>query len=372
MATDGKTERPTQRRREEARRKGQVARSREIGSALGLFAALLALRFAGPALGRRLACSLAGQWEHLEAFDPTPHRLVPEMWGRGAAGVLLLVPMVAAVVALALLTGFAQTRGLLSSQPLAPDWDRVNPISGFKRLASRRTAVELCKTLAKTAIIATVVIVTLRSQGPFVLSLGASSPAAIMAAWGELAFAVAFRVALALVVLAAADYAYQRWEFEKQLRMSRQELKDEFRETEGDPHIKARLRQIRARMREERTEAATATATTLVTNPMHLAVALRYVPPETQAPVVVAKGRRLRAKRMVDIAREHDVPIVQNPPVARALFDGCEVGDSIPEALYRAVAEIVAWVYRLEEQRQRVRRGRAGATESGRQSIGVE
>ncbi len=351
MAGDGRTEQPTQRRREEARKEGRIAHSREIGAALGLLGVLGVLRFGGRWMWQVAERAMQQGLGGLEAdFSPTGLVSLVKLWLVPVAAIL--GPVFGCVVLVVVVAGLAQTRGLLSAKPLAPDWQRVSPLAGSKRLFSRRTPVELVKTVAKVAAVGFLIYCTLEGQSGGLPALSQCSVPAAAAYVAGLCFRACVWVALALVVVAGADYAFQWLEMEKSLRMTRQELRDELKETEGDPQMRSRVRQLRRRTLEQRTERDTERATVVVTNPTRVAVALRYEASEMTAPVVLAKGQRRIAERIIEIAREHGVPVRENAPLARALFASVEIGEQIPEELYKAVAEVLAWVYRQAERRR--------------------
>jgi flagellar biosynthetic protein FlhB len=236
---------------------------------------------------------------------------------------------------------------MLTLQPLTPDFSRVDPIKGFGRMFSMRALVELMKSCAKLVVMAFVAYAVIKESLPRLVGLQAASPEGALAVLGSLLMELGMKCGLALVVMAAADYAYQRRSHESSLRMSKQDLKEESRQSEGDPHLKSKLRQVALRLARGRMMQRVPTADVVVTNPTHFAVALEYRPESMGAPVVVAKGQDLVAERIKTIATEHGVPIVENPPVARALFRSVEIGGVIPPALYQAVAEVLAFIYRL-------------------------
>lgn len=261
--------------------------------------------------------------------------------------VVIVAPLMGAVV----LAGFAanalQVGLVLSGEPLSPKGSRLDPIAGIGRMFSVRSAVELIKGLAKTALIAYMVFAFLKAEYPTVVRLMGADPGQIAAGIGGLMFRMLFRAAIALLVIAAVDYGFQRYQHEKNLRMTKQEVKEDFKRSEGDPLVKSRIRQRQRQMARNRMMQQVPEADVVVTNPTHYAVALKYDADTMTAPVVLAKGQRLVAERIKEIARESKVPMVENVELARALYKSTEVGDEVPAALYLAVAEILAYVYRL-------------------------
>jgi len=346
-----KTEQPTPRHLEEALKKGRVARSREVQTVFVLMAGLLALKFTGAETWRLMARSLISTFSHLH---DTPLSL-NAMQGYAVTGALLLGqcvwPVLAATMVGGLLAGGIQTRFRATSDVLAIDWERVSPVQGFKRLFSRSAAVSTGIGIVKlTVVIALCFNVTKQVlQDPIFHS--AVDLARIAGFMADSAFRIILQAAVALVVLAAVDYGYQFWQTSQDLKMTRQELKDETKHTEGNPLIKAQQRRRRQALSKRRMLAEVPKADVVVTNPTHLAIALRYDKKTMKAPVIVAKGSRLNALRIREIARQHQVPIIENKPLARLMFKYGRVGGEIPAQFYAVVAEVLAWVYRVNAYR---------------------
>lgn len=344
-----RTEAPTPRRREEARRKGQVAKSVEVNSALILLAGFTVLRSSGP----RLAEGLESFMQHSFASISTADVTLTSIHSSGlAVGMLLartIAPLVLTIMAVGVVANLGQVGFFFSYEVLRPDPNRINPLNGFKRMFSARGLVELLKSLLKLAIIGFVVFAALRDNYP---TIAASSRMPFTEAVGNLARVggvVGLRAAMAMLVIAGADFIFQRREMEKNLRMTRQELQEEMKRQEN-PQLRARIRARQRQLAMNRMMAAVPQADVVITNPTHVAVALRYErgKPGVYAPQVVAKGQRLVAERIKETARANKVPIVENKPLARTLFKSVEVGHEIPVDLYQAVAEILAFVYRLK------------------------
>jgi flagellar biosynthetic protein FlhB len=244
-------------------------------------------------------------------------------------------------------SNLAQVGFLLTLTPLKPDFSRVNPLEGFKRLFSRRSLVELVKSLAKLTIIGFVIYRVLSGRVEMLMALPLIPwPASIFLVMGAV-FDAGIWAAAVLLGLALVDYGYQRFAFEQQIRMSREEIKEEFKQTEGNPVIRQRVRQLQRAVAQRRMMQAVPKADVVITNPTHYAVALQYDAKSMRAPRVVAKGQDLIAQQIRRIAQEHDVPLMENKPLAQALYKACEVGAEIPGDLYAAVAELLAFVYRL-------------------------
>ncbi len=260
---------------------------------------------------------------------------------------LVLVVLFFSIAISAIVIGAIQTRFLFSFKPLKFDLKRINPVEGFKRMFSLRSLFELFKSVLKMIIVGYVAYSVIKPKFASFALYSDMETADSMKIVFNLAYEVMFKCSIALLVLAIVDYFYQRWEFEKSLRMTKQELKEEYREVEGSPEVKRRQREIMARLARGRMLQQVPQADVVITNPTHIAVAIKYDSAEMEAPVVVAKGADEVAHKIVEIARQNGVPIVQNPEVARQLYRMIDVGEQIPPGLYHAVAEILAYVYSL-------------------------
>lgn len=347
MGLEDRTEQATPQHRQESRRKGQVAKSADVTSGCILLAGLLVIRATAPSMARNLSSTMEhflGNLSTLPLTTAGTNTLFAE-----AALVFMRVmgPLLGAVAVAALAVNAAQVGLVWSMQPLAPDFNRINPASGLARMFSTRSLVELAKSLLKVAIVGWVVFSFLRDQQGTVISLGTVGRSEAGRIAGDLIWRLCVRACAILLVIAGLDYIYQRLQFEKNIRMTKQQVKEEYKRTEGDPLIKSQFRQRHREMAARRMMQDVPTADVVITNPTRIAVALRYDGKTMAAPVVVAKGQRLMAQRIKDLAREHRVPVVENKPVARALFKTTEIGHPVPVDLYQAVAEILAFIYRL-------------------------
>lgn len=344
-----RTEAPTPRRVREARRRGEVARSPELASLAVLLAGAAGLKLLGPWMAGELGQLVreALTVERAEAYDAA----ALARSGRGAATsfLRLLGPWLAIVAIAGVGANLVQTGFVLSGTPLRPRLSVLNPVNGARRLFGLDGLVGLAKAIVKLAVVAAVVSLTLVRQVEEIAALGTLPLGAATARSVELVFELAWRGLAAFAVVTAADFLWQRWRYQRSLRMSKQEVREEYKETEGNPEIKAAWRRRRHQLL-NRMIAAVPKADVVVTNPVHYAVALKYDPVSMQAPVVVAKGERLLAQRIKEVARRHGVPIVEEPALARALFRAVPVGKPIPASLYRAVAEVLAWVYTLRQR----------------------
>lgn len=349
-----KTEAPTSQRRREARQKGQVAKSAEVNSAAILLAAFWLLNIIGGYIYQALDTVMRRSFSALSMADLTFETMRSGAMAGGGVIVQAVAPLILTLMLVGVVANVGQVGFLLSSQSLAPDPKRIDPISGLKRLFSPRSLVELVKSLLKLTLIGSVVYSILRDNYDLMAATGHMALPVALSQLTQIGLTIGLRVALIMFVLAAADYAYQRYEFEKNLKMSKQEIRDEMKRQEN-PEIKRRIRTRQREMAIARMMSAVPEADVVITNPTHLAVALQYKQGKMAAPKVVAKGQRLVAERIKEKAREHQVPLVENKPLARALFKSVEIGQDIPAELYKATAEVLAFVYQLKTKRPIVR-----------------
>lgn len=352
MADQGqeRTEQATPKRKQDARKKGQTARSADLPSALGLLAGLLALRFAAPLMWQGLAQIVRGDLAAVTQPDLTANVALGLFGQSLLAGLLAVVPLLAALMLGGVITSVVQTGGIVSAKVLAPKFERVNPGTGLKRLFSARTGFELGKTTARLAIFLAVAASMAPTIVADVVRLGTTGLSAVPDLIGGAAFDMILRLAAAGAILAALDYLFQRWQFTKSLKITRQEVRDELRQTEGDPQVKQRIRRLQRQRARQRMMQEVPTSTVVLANPTHVAVALRYEFGKSRAPVVVAKGRDLVAQQIKAIAAQAGVPIIENPPLARSLYASVKLGREIPYQFYRAVAEVLAFVYRVKRR----------------------
>lgn len=338
---DERTESATPRRREEARRKGQVARSTDLTSAFMFLIAIIALRFLFSYLFSEILNISRHCWS-LDKQSLISHSLLFSLKHIG----LVLMPMSLILIISALTINFFQVGFLMSGEALMPKYERINPIKGASRLISKKTLIAFIQSLLKLFIVGYVLYITLKSEKDKIIGLSDIPIKMSISYIASIIFKMSIRAALIIFVLALFDYAYQRWEYEQSLKMTKQEVKEEYKETEGDPLIKSRIRSIQREMATRRMMQEIPKADVVITNPTKLAVVLKYNKETDLAPKVCAKGARLIAERIKAIAREHDIPIIEDKPLARALFK-LELGWEIPIELYKAVAEILARVYRM-------------------------
>jgi flagellar biosynthetic protein FlhB len=353
MAADDdsqKTEDPTGRRLQEARDSGQVAKSQEVNNLL----MILALTISVVAFGGGMARDVVNMsLPFIETPDMVPTDL-GHLTGIGwkLLGLILLAgaaPLILALFA-AFGAGYLQFGLLLSAESLMPSLEKISPLAGLKRIFSLRSFADFVKGLLKIAVVGGIVYVVITPSVGDLHKLVGMEIVQLLRVIVSLLNRLLFTVFAAMVVIAALDLFYQRYEHVKGLRMSRQEIKDEMRESEGDPMVKGRLRQLRMERARKRMMAEVPKADVVVTNPTHYAVALRY-DPEMSSPKVVAKGVDKVAQKIREIAKENDVPVVENPPLARGLYAAVEVDQEITPEFYKAVAEVIGYIYRMKRKK---------------------
>lgn len=342
-----RTEQPTPKRLKEAREKGQIARSRELNTMTMMLVSAGALLLLGPHLVAQLSELLSDglRLERTQIFDDAAMMQVPaEMVGRALE---LLLPLLLLLVVAAMLAPLALGGWTFSPQSIAPKLERISPLKGIKRVFSSRGLMEMIKALAKFALIASVAVGLLWNLGGDFIGLAQEPLRQGIAHMGELLAWSFLLLSAATILIAAIDVPFQLWYHHKQLRMTRQEVKDELKETEGRPEVKGRIRNLQREIAQRRMMAEVPKADVVITNPTHFAVALRYDQDKMRAPRVVAKGRDLIAQQIRTIALDSGVFILSAPPLARALYHTTELDQEVPSELYLAVAQVLAYVYQL-------------------------
>tara|TARA_B100001250_G_scaffold414174_1_gene451075 strand:+ start:2676 stop:3746 length:1071 start_codon:yes stop_codon:yes gene_type:complete len=345
-----KTEEATPKRREEARKKGQVARSSELSSVAILMSGVLALGGLGSYMFSKLSFFMVDVLSNAVFIELTPINVVGvlETWFNHY--VLIVGPLIVLLVLAALLVNYAQVGILFTADPLIPKANRISPLSGIKRIFSSKGLVELLKGLFKIAAVAIMTYFTVKGELKSVVSYMDLGVGQIFLSSGSLILTLFFRIVLLLLIMALLDYVFQRWDYEKNLRMTRQQVKEEFKQQEGDPLVSARVRNLQREMSRKRMMDDVAKADVIITNPTHVAVALKYDIENMQAPLVLAKGQRLVAERIKELGRQVGIPLVENKPLARALFKAVHIGGEIPEDLFKAVAQVLAFVFQLKRR----------------------
>lgn len=345
-----RTEKATPKRREDARRKGQIARGAELPAALAFLGALIALKIASTEIFGRMGAYFQNSAHNIAAIKPFTDSDVHNFFIEGVKILAIFTLPVILVSFTAVLAGnFAQGGLAFSGEALMPKADKFNPAKNIKRIFGLDSVVNLLKSLIKLLFIGVVaygVLSPVIENAPALVNAPLPSVAAKL---GETLYSLAFRCGLVLLLLACADYGYAWYKHEKSLRMSKQEIRDEYKEQEGDPMVKGQRRRAARELTQKRSMAEIPTASVVITNPTHFAVALRYDRTKDAAPIVVAKGADLIAAKIRAIAKENDIPLVENPPLARALFRSVEPNQIIPVEFFGAVAEILAYVFRQKE-----------------------
>ena len=366
-----RTEEATPKRREEARKKGQVARSQEIGSAALILGGLLALSLLGPRFSQSALETLWRSWASLSASPLTQEGVADLANGALQTGLLLFLPIVGLMAIIGALASIVQYGVLWAPDQIALEWERISPLAGFKRIFSLRSLMTFFKTMLKFVLVGSVTYFVVLRQMPTVVTAIQTDPKQALSMGGQVVGVLILWTGVAIAFLGVVDYLFERWEFERSIRMSRQEMREEMKQTEGDPMLRARIRTIQREMARKRMIAEVPKADVVVTNPTELAIAILYVQGEMAAPRVVAKGAGFIAQKIREVAAEHRVPLVENKPVARALYRSVKVGAYIPSALYRAVAEILAYVYRIKAKQAVASAGwSAGQVAGGRGAPG--
>ncbi len=342
-----RTEQATPRRREEARKRGDIPRSMEVNSAFSLLTAWIVLFIFGAVMVERMVNIMRWQFQTLDREDMTitDLRVMTDELGMELFSILL--PLVGLLMLVGFVVGLGQSGLHLSLAGLKPQPQRLNPAAGLKRIFGLTGLGNLAKSLLKLVIIGSATYMVLQDRIEQFGTYVGSDYRLTMMALVDTTWQLGLTVGGIFMVLAIADYALTRWNYARRLKMTRQEVREETKQSEGNPEIRAAIRRQQRAMSRNRMIAAVPTADVIVTNPLEIAVAIRYDPENNRAPVVVAKGRRLLADRIRDIARQHNVPIVPNRPLARALYENVEVGWEVPADLYAAVADVLAYIYSL-------------------------
>ena len=343
-----KTEEPTSKKRGDARKKGQVAKSRDAASVAVLLAGLIFFWFGASGMIEKMMFLVRWLFTQSSQFNIDSNNIHSLSISLLYKVSVILFPLFLTVFFIALLANYLQVGFVLSTESVQPKFSKIDPIKGFGKLFSLKSLVELAKNIFKLSIIGFVVYITFMGEIENFIPLIDQSLWGILIYIGHVAFKIVLRVCLVLIILAVADYIYQKWEFEKNLKMSKQEIKDEFKQTEGNPLVKARIKRLQRDAARKRMMASVPEADVVITNPTHLAVALRYDQTSVSAPKVVAKGAGFIAENIKEIARKNKVPIVDNKPLARVLYKSVDVDETIPTNLYRAVAEVLAFVYNMK------------------------
>ncbi|MHB1125908.1 MAG: flagellar biosynthesis protein FlhB [Bacillota bacterium] len=350
LFADDKSEEATPRKRQEVRKKGQTIRSGDLNAAVGLLAVV------GLMLWNRnifidqttqMVTAFLGQELH-QQIDAGG--LMAIAWQGTGYYMRLVGPVFLAAAVAGVTVNLAQSGFIFAPSVLQPNFSYLNPLQGLQRIFSRKSLVELVKSLAKVTLVALVSYSIVRSRVDKLLFLMDTDVSQIFATVADVVLKLALNVIIVFLIIGVLDYIFQRMEYNRRIMMSKQEVKEEMRQTEGDPKIRARQREKQRELSRQRMMQQVPEATVVITNPTHLAIALSYKEGEMPAPQVVAKGADLIAQRIIEIARENNVPVVENQPVARFIYQNVEIGQDIPAELYQAIAEILALIYKTKNK----------------------
>ncbi|MDW7613337.1 flagellar biosynthesis protein FlhB [Peribacillus simplex] len=343
-----KTEKATPKKRQDSKKKGQVAKSQDVNTSVNLIAVFSVLLLMGPYMYNHL---LGLMKEYLQHFTLTGFSeenvqiiMIEVLKEMG----LVLGPIFAATIVAGVLANVMQIGFLFSAESIQFKLEKLDPIKGFKRIFSMRAIVELLKSILKISFVGFVAFYVLWQRMGEIMMLSQISVEAAMATLADITITAGFYAAVALLFIALLDYLYQKYDFEKNIRMSKQDIKDEYKNSEGDPLIKSKIKQKQRQMAAQRMMQEIPNADVVITNPTHFAIALKYDEDKAEAPYVVAKGVDFVAQKIKFIAKENDVIMVENRPLARSLYDQAELGQAIPEEFFKAVAEILAFVYKTK------------------------
>ena len=353
MAGDSKTEKATPKKRRDERKKGNVMMSKDAVAVATLIGSLFMVQAMSGVVLDRLKMLFHFYYGYIAAGTTVElmSGLMNELFKTAVLGFVIMAgPFLGVTALLAMGVTFYQTKMLVTSEPLKPKFSKINPLQGFKRLFSLRSVIETLKGIIKIAILLFLIYNYFQSAAngfARFLSMDLRQSCAIL--FREI-ITLVMQIAVAFIVVAFFDYLYQWWDYERQLRMSKQEIKEEYKQTEGDPQVKGKIKQIQRQRAQQRMMQQVPEADVVIRNPTHFAVALRYKPDQDIAPVVLAKGMDELALRIVKVAEEHQIATIENVPLAHALYDNTEINQEIPPSLYGPVAEVLVYVLKLDRQ----------------------
>ncbi|MGN1482106.1 flagellar biosynthesis protein FlhB [Porcipelethomonas sp.] len=350
-SSEEKTEKATPKKRTDQRKEGNIFQSKEVIIAVSLIITVFAFKLLYSTIEGSLKSAmksffaLAGTQENLTSSDLTQIFIQGCIVFAKAALPLLLIAAAAAIIA-----GIAQTKMLVSFKAIKPKFSRMNPINGLKNMISMKGLVELLKSIIKIVILFYIIYSTLKNEVSVLPKMIDMSVAESVSTIGGILWKISYKIVIAYAFVAGFDYMYQRWEYEKNLKMTKQEVKEEYKMTEGDPKVKGQIKQKQQAMSRRRMMQAVPEANVVIRNPTHYAVALKYDPEKNKAPVVIAKGKDHMAFKIIEIAEQHNIVITENRPLARALYAEVDIDMEIPSEFYNPVAEVLAYVYSLKEK----------------------
>jgi flagellar biosynthetic protein FlhB len=342
-----KTESATPKRLEDARRKGQIPRSRDLSAAAVTMSAAAALYMMGDQISGKLYLLMQRSFSITREQALDHEQMIPALSSAAVDGLKICAPVLGIICLAAVLAPLALGGWSFSTEALMPQFNRLNPLEGMKRMFSMRAVMELIKTLAKFGIVGLVAVAVLWNDASTLLNLGQEPLNEGISHTIMLSGKALIAITAGLLIIAGIDVPYQLWTYAKQLKMSRQEIREEYKESEGSPEVKGRIRQLQQQFARQRMMQDVPKADVIVTNPTHFAVALRYDEKRMRAPIVVAKGADLIAARIREVAAENNVPIFEAPPLARVLYRNVDIGGEVPSTVYQAVAQVLTYVFQL-------------------------
>ena len=349
-----KTEPATEKKLSDARKEGQVAKSREIANGFGLLAVFLVLKIWVGHMGYQFMNVFTHIYDKIPEVVTFWHGNMPEqdtdiLFRRMILeAIVIMAPILAIGFIIAFVSDLMQVGWKPTGKPLQPKFSKLNPMSGFKRIFSANALVELVKSILKIGLITYICYNYLKNKWPLLYTLYDMDVTQAIALIGETVTDLGIRISMFYLIIAAADFIYQKYKFSKDMRMTKQEIKEEYKQQEGDPQIKGKIRQKMREVSQRRMMQNLPQADVVITNPTHFAVAIKYDPEVADAPIVIAKGEDHLAAKIKEVAREHKIEIVENKPLARMLYANVDVGQAVPPELYQAVAEVLAFVYHLQ------------------------
>ncbi|MEN1966859.1 flagellar biosynthesis protein FlhB [Lentibacillus sp. N15] len=345
-----KTEKATPKKRQDSRKKGQVAKSQDVNTAILLLLCFMLLFFFGGYMKDQIIAFYRHAFTEYIQWDVTPDTVQRVFTESVLEAAKFISPLMAMAIVAALAANFMQIGFMFTTEPLKFDVKKIDPIKGAKKIFSIRALVELLKSLLKIVFIGTITFAVIWIYKDNMMMLAFKNADNALGFFGKVTIVMGISATLVLLILAVFDYVYQRYDFEKNIKMSKQDIKDEYKNIEGDPLIKSKIRERQRQMATRRMMSEVPAADVVITNPTHFAIAIKYDEEKASAPYVVAKGADHLAFRIKEIARNHRVMTVENRLLARKLYDSIDIGDVIPEEFYQAVAEILAYVYQMEKK----------------------
>ena len=326
-----------------------MARSTELNSVIIVSFGFVTIYLLGPMIFSNFASLMTYSFSQAPTFEITPVSVKALFANKIMTYAAIVGPLLMTIAVFAYAINASQTGMLFSIKTLTPKLDKFNIAKGFKRLISKRSLIEMCRDFVKIILISIVSYTTISGWIPDLMMLGDSPAGHYATVMGKLVLILSLKISVVLLIVALFDFAFQRYDYASNLKMTKQEVREEMKDTEGNPVLKGRIKQVQRELARQRMMSEIPKADVVVTNPTHIAVALKYDQKEMPAPMVIAKGQRLIAEKIKEIARENNIPIVENKPLARSLFKLVDIGGFIPNELYRAVAEVLAYIYRLKE-----------------------